>query len=1518
MVNRYINQIYGGSPPSMDYYRQLGAQKRANEEARKAAEKAAREAEKAREKAIKDAEKAAEKKAEEEALNNLISELASTNKATSPSSSPKKEDKDKGRGFFESLGGLFGVYGDNAQNRTKTVLEALNPFDDVSLKDAAARSVIREGKSRNENKQDWENAENLGQSTLSGMTFGALGDKEKQKGGAYGVTGQLLGSLVPGAGIASGLRMAGMGARLAPGMSGAARAGQRAKEGVLAGGLYGAAEAGVTEVRDPNERTLGQHLGNIGMEAAFGGIADPALGQLFDSLGGLRRSVTRGTPQAEPEELLGLPAPAEQLPAPRQPYNYEAVRNPASALQQPLANTATGRMDTLNDILNIRNNRSQIQNANELLDNRAREFDAETSTQIQDARSKQAELEQSYREMEEEFVKRGRQPYDNTEEIAKATQDWQNVKDMRKQWAEIRKNMQKFRVPKQYKEEYEKLFPRNLLDNSESNRFDVFNAAESMGFEGTHEGALEFGNYLRRLQQANTTKKGDLVPQSLASEADLRQIDNINRQTFPETEDAQGLRQVIDAYDKEIQNLRGRNFQSTEEYQSTQNIIQALEDELAQLQRNVNPQSNVLADLGLLQQGNNARFGEPIYRDGSGGTANIPTQNTSSPETPTDVDIFGLNETPGSNQNSNMRGVDRFTQRISDDLQGIKRTEDLIYGKAEKADMRMYESSRVARGAGGAGAQYTKEVLEPAVKEIQRKGKLNDAFKYVYEKHLLRVKELHPDYNPPRGANEAQLRQTVDQFRNDPDIQQFAETVKTYQRGILDLLEDAEVISAKTKKQLIEDYPDYVPLFRDMEKQDLDGVFEQFGALNRGNVRKAIMELSDHGSEKALKDPIDNLVQYGLNAHHAAFSNRAMRKLADLNDIKIDGKLVAKKIDPKTEAKYNKENIVSFFEKGEPVKYYVNDDIRSSLDALKGITQFDEVANFFHAVAKLQRQSITANPLFAIRQLARDIPQTWTVGNYSLARDLIPAFLDMATGGKFLGNKSLVNEFYKHGAGMANMVSFDRKQFNALQKASNRMKQRGVITATKEEAGGAFRSILDGFRAFNESLENAPRMAQFRATARKTGNLDRAAYDARNLTDFARSGTWTRKVNRYAAFLNATIQGRAAQYQAFKNKPVTTSIKTAVAGALPSYLAYHAYENMASDKQKAIINESPEWQRQTYWLLPHENGEDVIRVPKPYEVAVLASTPLETYLYRDDKVGTDIKDMMKEWANQAILLSFDLNPLMPVAEQILGRDAFTGQDIVPTREQGLPAGEQRDVYSNPIATGISDLAGGKISPRRIEHLLDGYFPMVGATTGDMAAGAMESLGMRENAAPQGSRDVPLLDDFRIRGDNYLANELVGDIHDSTTKVQNMKSNMQNDGELFPYGNAYQAMRKAMTNDSEFAQMIRSIDNDPNLTSEEKAVRRQALLEERNTNARNATRLGLTNPDETNLGELETRYQGLDASPTKDDQFTVILSNLVQAGIPEVDAQRVIDEARSRKLSNVEIARVIRNLLQSYQ
>ena len=150
--------------------------------------------------------------------------------------------------------------------------------------------------------------------------------------------------------------------------------------------------------------------------------------------------------------------------------------------------------------------------------------------------------------------------------------------------------------------------------------------------------------------------------------------------------------------------------------------------------------------------------------------------------------------------------------------------------------------------------------------------------------------------------------------------------------------------------------------------------------------------------------------------HYAAMKNKALQHLEDLADLPMKtGHLAVRRVPHGGKAS----NPVKVRFDGEERIYDVHEELAEALTSVKDVLDIDPVLNMFAKAAKTQRTLVTGNLVFTVRNLVRDIPNSWVTSKagWSMIRDLPMAALDLMTNGKM--NGSVLDDFYKHGGGQS-------------------------------------------------------------------------------------------------------------------------------------------------------------------------------------------------------------------------------------------------------------------------------------------------------------------------------------------------------------------------------------------------------------------------------------------------------------------------------------------------------------------
>lgn len=800
-----------------------------------------------------------------------------------------------------------------------------------------------------------------------------------------------------------------------------------------------------------------------------------------------------------------------------------------------------------------------------------------------------------------------------------------------------------------------------------------------------------------------------------------------------------------------------------------------------------------------------------------------------------------------------------YVKSIENELKNIPR----FKGSGE-----MYQKLTNVRGASAASERYVKNNLLPALDAVEEAGggRMN-ALDYVYAHNLLETATANPGYQLPKGVTVDDLEQTVAMFANRPEMEAFRQSMKNYWRGLQDELVEAGWLTQDQVNAMRQMYPNYMPKFRAKDLEDPEKFEEAFSRLIGGKGTKNPVHSIESGSDEQIADPIENIIKATQNMQYAAMRNKALQHLDDLADLPMKtGHLAVKRVPRGGKAS----NPVKVRFNGEERVYDVHEELAEAITTVKDVLDIDPVLGMFAKAAKTQRTLVTGNLVFTVRNLLRDIPNSWVTSKagWSFTRDLPMAALDIMTNGKM--NGSVLDDFYKHGGGQSTIWSQDRNAFRDLQKQaygseySKGFKTMQDFTGMKKYLG----TMMDLLRKFNEATEQLPKVAEYRAGVRKGLSPEESAFNARDTMDFMKSGSSVQKINKYVAFINANIRGKDKMVRSLAEKPLPTLAKASAVGMIPSGLAFLAYKNLATDDQKQMIDEAPPWLRDTFWLFPHPNRTDIIRIPKPFDVAALFSSPLEYGIRYLEGQDTDIESEVKDWFIANMYINPSLNPVTPFIEAGFNQDSFTKGAIVPAREEDLPKGEQKDVYTSSVAEGIAG-AFGKVpilddtkaaSPRVVDHILKGVFPGAGEAALDMTDALLENMGVRENQKPTGMGKgiadplAKAATQFKIKEEGNSAFTVANKMYDMQAQLKVRK---KKEGDAFLFPNVYKEINRSVKEKHEYDSMIREIDNDKDLSPKQKQTARNKLIAARNELVRGLEDAGFFSNDDRKLAELES-------------------------------------------------------------
>lgn len=597
----------------------------------------------------------------------------------------------------------------------------------------------------------------------------------------------------------------------------------------------------------------------------------------------------------------------------------------------------------------------------------------------------------------------------------------------------------------------------------------------------------------------------------------------------------------------------------------------------------------------------------------------------------------------------------------------------------------------------------------------------------------------------------------------DPEFRALSDQVNEFAGGLLKKAYDGGLIDKATYDGSIAGRDFYVPLRRVMD----DG--PQTGGTGAGkNAGPAVKKFK--GSDRDIVDPVSVLIERAYktnqrirqNELNLAFirmaerleaaqarmgtaepSNQWLRKVV-APKVKVAGAVDRSTIDmfddgPDDVWRAGEINdagkaILYAWRNGKREAWEVIDEAwgRDVFESLSGMSKGmqDTFLNAVAAPTAVLAQTITRDPAFLISNFIRDQVSSWIITD-----------VGFKPGEGFFGaidelKQADVSRLYGQSGGISGGAA-TAMMGEALHKADTMaLAQRGIKAK--------YLSSLGGLLSLSEISETGTRLRVFKRAferAKKAGfgeydALIQASFTARDMIDFGRAGSKMHYTRRLVTFLNAQIQGLDKSVRVLSADGALTRVplKDAIAplflrtpGALMRAedaaalkLATKAWTKIAAISTigatlSAMFSDDPEYQqanermRATHWTIPW--GENLIRVPKPFELAFLSNIVERGY---EATVGQDDKALERMWKGLGEL--FVPPTEIPVVAVVGGlksnTNAMTGRPIVPEHLQELPPELQYQHWNS----GFSRWLGGalNVAPAKIDYAIAGFGGPVGS------------------------------------------------------------------------------------------------------------------------------------------------------------------------------------------------------------
>lgn len=564
-------------------------------------------------------------------------------------------------------------------------------------------------------------------------------------------------------------------------------------------------------------------------------------------------------------------------------------------------------------------------------------------------------------------------------------------------------------------------------------------------------------------------------------------------------------------------------------------------------------------------------------------------------------------------------------------------------------------------------------------------------------------------------------------------------SVNQYYKNMAQDMYEGGLIDQNTLNRYLAD-DNYVRLQRDVE--DLVGAMP--GKSGSRSIRTTTAKQKRTGSERELLSPTQSLLKRTQQIELEIQRNKAANNIIDT--------LVEYGLATPVKTSKNK-NTIARLVNGKKELFEVNGEIKQIIDNVNPYN-LGVLAQIVSVPTRIFRAGTTAlSAPFSVINYLRDQASSAIYSKNTLATHNpvnIITGLSNAVSDQVKGNKSPLWQKFERYIG-------DQTVYDELRNTANSNR---LLRETREGQVGRFKNaILDPIRTIediNSITEKATRFQNFEGiykNAIKKGLPEEEAIKEavlaarRNSVDFNKGGDFTRVVNLFIPYFNASVQGTRNVVQSFAQRPFGTAMKSIGFVALPSVIAT-AY-NLSDETRKEAYNSINEFEKENNFIIigpdakQNEQGTwtGIYKIPKPQgykELTDPVRDVTEAFLQGEsvDNVGKMFYDMLGAVSGpfniqspEKFLGSIIPQAIKPTIQAGLNKDIFTGKQIVPqymveqTNDPTKRAFEGTSGSTRLVAEQLG------VSPLQVEKFVKGTTGSLGQYATDLLDRALANAGI---------------------------------------------------------------------------------------------------------------------------------------------------------------------------------------------
>lgn len=646
--------------------------------------------------------------------------------------------------------------------------------------------------------------------------------------------------------------------------------------------------------------------------------------------------------------------------------------------------------------------------------------------------------------------------------------------------------------------------------------------------------------------------------------------------------------------------------------------------------------------------------------------------------------------------------------------------------------------------------------------------------------------------------------------------------------AVLDLAEQGGLIDPAQRATWLTDY--YVPFYRETEDSVFSGPRSSKGLSHQSAAIKALK-----GGTLPTNDLLENMLQGWTKRVDAAMKNKALMETVDnlkgsrfmtQEDLKwqrmvVPRAEVVKKIKgdraylefwaeqlgmdetanhlqvahelSKLDTKGYEElwgrvaptdpDVIRVQRAGKNEYYRVHDEaLLRSVKHMEGSQFNDPVTKLGRALKRVLTTGVTASPDFILRNFIRDAAHAWAINpdgfkfGIDSIKGLHAAFKQdqdyrdlMFAGASFQGG-------YVHATDPEASAQIIRRALE--KKGMTRAQRNAYIGSLVTSPAAAKDMVMQGWQKYRELgdvVENSNRLSTYKAALASGKTKRQAAFEAKDVMDYSMRGNFAAAVwfTDMVPFLNARMQGLYKLGRATKTENGEWATEFAKKAG---YIALFSLLLAAANDDDERYKELPDWDKDMNWHFWFSaDQEQPFRIPKPFEIGLLAGTVPERMLHA--ALGSqDSTDLFRSVVHGVFeTLAFNPVPQMvqPIREVQANRDFFRQSPIEDMSDEGKLPEARYDERTSAIGYGVGQVSGKLfgVSPKQVDHLVKGYTGTLGGYVLSLSNVVAEQFSDAERPAYTAA-DVPVLK-VVYQGDTVRSTRYQGEFYDALNEVEQL-------------------------------------------------------------------------------------------------------------------------------------------------